>query len=531
MSTKDILINGEDDFIDRDTRSSINEENLLGLIQTKKIDSSEYEYFFYLRIKDIILILMIFFISFHFINYYTIFYFILGLIYLFLIINKTDYFIDKSRFIEIRLIIISIFLIVFKIFFRIFFHKLKDNFFNEIFYDMIILICNFIFIILIKKELCLVNNLNKKKILILIISIFCFIIFNFFLNKLPKRDLIFLIIFNIFLIILFLKKKIIDKYIKILLNIIIIILSLLYIFNFNEEVLKTKNIKSFSYITLNNGIKIPQIGYGVYEIKNDSTTEECVLNALKTGYRLIDTAHIYQNERMVGSAIQKSKIPRKEIFVTSKLWVTDFGSERTEEAIDLMLKRLKLDYIDLLLIHFPFGRYMEAWTEMEKAYKKGKLKSIGISNFENEKLDNFYKNENVSIIPVINQVELHPYFQQREVREKLKEHNTQIEGWAPLGHNLTNIFNEEVIINLSKRYKKTPAQIVLRWHIQSGFVVIPKTTHKERMEENINIFDFKLNENDMKLIDELNFKEPRIQVSDEELEKEFAEALEEEMFD
>ena len=234
---------------------------------------------------------------------------------------------------------------------------------------------------------------------------------------------------------------------------------------------------------------------------------------------------------MVGSAIQKSKIPRKEIFVTSKLWVTDFGSERTGEAIDLMLKRLQLDYIDLLLIHFPFGRYMEAWAEMEKAYKDGKLKSIGISNFENEKLDNFYNNTNVSIIPVINQVELHPYFQQREVREKLKEYNTQIEGWAPLGHNLTNIFNEEIILNLSKKYKKTPAQIVLRWHIQSGFVVIPKTTHKERMEENINIFDFKLNDNDMKQIDELNFKEPRIQSSEEELEKEFAEALEEEMFD
>ena len=276
---------------------------------------------------------------------------------------------------------------------------------------------------------------------------------------------------------------------------------------------------------------MPQIGYGVYEIKNDSTTEECVLNALKTGYRLIDTAHIYQNERMVGSAIKKSGIPRKEIFVTSKLWITDFGSDRTGKAIDMMLNRLKLDYIDLLLIHFPFGKYIEAWIEMEIAYKEGKLKSIGISNFENKKLDNFYKNENVTVTPVINQVELHPYFQQRDVREKLKVNNTQIEGWAPLGHNLTNIFNEEIIIELSKKHNKTPAQIVLRWHIQSGFVTIPKTTHKERMEENINIFDFKLSDDEMEKIDDLNFKQERIQSSEEELEKDFEEYLEEEMFD
>ena len=532
--SRDTLINGEDDFIDRESKSNVNEENLLGLIQTKNIENNQYEFLYDFNIKDIILILMIFFISFHFINYYTIIYFIYGIIYFFLIVNKNIYSIDKKILNEILLIIISLSLIVLKIFFRIFFHKLKNNFFIEILYDMIILIFNLIFFIINKKDLLYIKNLNKRIISILIITIFCFIIFDLFI-KLPFRDLLLLIFIEFFLAILFFKKKIIDRFINISLNIIIIIISITYIFYFNNIVLKksknNNNNNTFSYITLNNGIKMPQIGYGVYEIKNDTTTEECVLNALKTGYRLIDTAHIYRNERMVGSAIKKSEIPREEIFVTSKLWVTDFGSERTGKAIDLMLKRLGLEYIDLLLIHFPFGRYMEAWFEMEKAYKEGKLKSIGISNFENGKLKNFYENENVTIIPVINQVELHPYFQQRDVREILKEHNTQIEGWAPLGHNLTNIFNEDIIIKLSKKYKKTPAQIVLRWHIQSGFVVIPKTTHKERMEENINIFDFNLTENDMKEINDLNLKEKRIQVSDEELEKSFEEALEEEMFD
>ena len=523
------LINGDDDFIDRESKESMNEENLLGLIQTKNVENNENEFLNDFNIKDVILILVIFFISFHFINYYSIIYFIVGIIY-FLLANKSFYFIDKKIFNEIILIIISLSLIVLKILFRIFFHKLKNNFFNEILYDMIILIFNLIFFIINKKHLFCLKNLNLRIIFILIISNFCFIIFDFVFIKLPFRDLLLLIIFELFLTILFFKKKIIERFVKILLNIIIILISITYIFYFNKIVLKSKNNNTFSYITLNNGIKMPQIGYGVYEIKNDTTTEECVLNALKTGYRLIDTAHIYQNERMVGSAIQKSGIPREKIFVTSKLWVTDFGSERTGKAIDLMLKRLNLDYIDLLLIHFPFGRYMEAWIEMEKAYKEGKLKSIGISNFENGKLEKFYK-ENISIIPVINQVELHPYFQQRDVREILKEHNTQIEGWAPLGHNMTNIFNEDVIINLSKKYKKTPAQIVLRWHIQSGFIVIPKTTHKERMEENINIFDFKLNENDMKEINDLNFKEKRVQESEEELEKHFEEELEEEMFD
>ena len=272
-------------------------------------------------------------------------------------------------------------------------------------------------------------------------------------------------------------------------------------------------------IELNNGKKIPQLGYGVYEIPNEKT-EKCVLEALKIGYRHIDTAHMYGNEKEVGSAIKKSGIPREEIFITSKLWITEYGEGKTLAQIDKMLKRFDLEYIDLLLLHFAFNDYIGAYKDLEKAYEQGKVKSIGISNFENQKLEELC--DQVKIKPVLNQVELHPYFQQNDLRKRMEKYNTKIEAWAPLGHALTNIFKEEVILKLSEKYKKTPAQIILRWDIQRGIITIPKSVNPERIKENFEIFDFELTENEIKQIDELDGKGKRIQDSDEVLLKEFA---------
>lgn len=273
-------------------------------------------------------------------------------------------------------------------------------------------------------------------------------------------------------------------------------------------------------IELNNGQKIPQLGYGVYLIPNGET-EKCVLEALKIGYRHIDTAHVYGNEKEVGSAIKKSGIPREEIFVTSKLWITEYGQGKTILQIDKMLKRLDLEYIDLLLLHFPFNDYIGAYKDLEKAYEEGKVKSIGISNFENQKLEELC--ENAKIKPVLNQVELHPYFQQNNLRKRMEKYNTKIEAWAPLGHAMTNIFKEEIIVKLSQKYKKSPAQIILRWDIQRGIITIPKSEKPERIKENFEIFDFELTENEIKQIDDLDGKQQRIQDKDEDLLKQFDE--------
>ena len=268
------------------------------------------------------------------------------------------------------------------------------------------------------------------------------------------------------------------------------------------------------YITLHNGQKIPQIGYG----SPCEDTEHYILEALKIGYRLIDTAHFSENEKEIGSAIRKSGIPREEIFVTSKLWVTEYGQGRTYSQIDKMLKRLDLEYIDLLLLHFPFRDYIGAYKDLEKAYEEGKVKSIGISNFENQKLEELC--DQAKIKPVLNQVELHPYFQQNDLRKRMEKYNTKIEAWAPLGHSMTNIFKEEVIVKLSEKYKKSPAQIVLRWDIQRGIITIPKSEKPERIKENFEIFDFELTEDEVKQINELDGKQKRVQDKDEDLIKE-----------
>ena len=262
-------------------------------------------------------------------------------------------------------------------------------------------------------------------------------------------------------------------------------------------------------IKLYNDKEIPQMGFGVYQIKGDELTEKCVSEALKVGYRHIDTAHYYENERGVGAAIKKSGIPREEIWVTSKVWVTEYGSGKTTSAVEKMLKRLDLEYIDLVLLHYPYNDYLGAYKELEEEYKKGHIKNIGISNFEDSKFRDLYNK--VEIKPVLNQIELHPYFQQRNIRKEMDELNVKTEGWAPLGQASKNLFNEEVIKKMSEKYKKTPAQIILRWHIQSGFITIPKSCNPNRIKENFEVFDFQLTDDEMKEINNLDGKRGRVQ--------------------
>jgi diketogulonate reductase-like aldo/keto reductase len=258
-----------------------------------------------------------------------------------------------------------------------------------------------------------------------------------------------------------------------------------------------------------NGNEIPQLGYGVYQIKGDELTEKCVAEALKVGYRHIDTAHVYENERGVGAAIKKSGIPRDQIWVTSKIWVKEYGSGKTTAAIEKMLKRLDLEYLDLVLLHFPFNDYLGAYAELEAEYEKGRIKNIGISNFEDAKFEELY--EKAKIKPVVNQIELHPYNQQRDIRERMAKVNCKTEGWGPLSEGNANLFNEEAIKTLAEKYKKSSAQIILRWHIQNGFITIPKSVNPDRIKENFEIFDFELTEDEMKGINDLDGKRKRIQ--------------------
>ena len=247
------------------------------------------------------------------------------------------------------------------------------------------------------------------------------------------------------------------------------------------------------YIVLNDGNKIPQMGYGVFLISKDDDAEKCVLEALKVGYRHIDTAHAYFNERGVGRAMKKSGIPRKDIFLTSKLWITEYGEEASYKAIDKMLKRLDTDYIDLLLLHQPFNDYVGAYKAMEKAQKEGKVKSIGISNFYGEQLDDILNK--CTVKPAVNQVECHPYFDQRDLIKQLEQYGTKIESWYPLGHGDKNLIEEEIFTKLGKKYKKTNSQVILRWHLQKGFIVFPKSV--SHIKENFEIFDFELTKDEM----------------------------------
>lgn len=250
-----------------------------------------------------------------------------------------------------------------------------------------------------------------------------------------------------------------------------------------------------TYITLNDGTKIPQFGLGVYMIPEGEQTYNAVLNALKIGVRHIDTAHAYQNERSVGRAVRASGIPRENVWITSKLWVNEYGEGRTAEAIDKMLARLGTDCVDLLLLHQQFGDYLGAWKDMERAVKAGKVRSIGISNFESGRLEELC--EAAVIKPSVLQVECHPYYQQNGLKKRIESYGTVIESWYPIGHGDKGLIGEAVFARLAEKYGKTNVQIILRWHIQEGNIVFPKTTNPVHLRDNFDIFGFELTADEM----------------------------------
>lgn len=257
-------------------------------------------------------------------------------------------------------------------------------------------------------------------------------------------------------------------------------------------------------VILNNGVKMPIIGFGVYQIQDAIECEQAVYDAIMAGYRLIDTAASYQNEEAVGKAIKRSGVPREELFITTKLWVQDAGYESTKKAFARSLERLQLDYLDLYLIHQPFGDVYGSWRAMEELYRKGKVRAIGVSNFRDDRLmDLMVHNE---VIPAVNQVETHPFNQQIESAQFMKDHNVQIESWGPFAEGKNNLFGNEVLALLADKYHKSVAQVVLHWLTQRGVIVIPKSVHKERIAENLNIFDFELSQEDTEKIAALDMK-------------------------
>ena len=258
------------------------------------------------------------------------------------------------------------------------------------------------------------------------------------------------------------------------------------------------------YVTLSNGVKMPQLGYGVYQVTKDEC-ERCVLDALAVGYRSIDTAQAYFNEEEVGNAIQKSGVKREDIFLTSKVWVEHYGYEECKKSVLESLKKLKTDYIDLMLLHQPFSDYYGAWRALEELYKEGKLRAIGISNFYPDRMVDIASF--AKIRPMVNQIEIHPHNQQKEAEKWNKKYGVQLEAWAPFGEGRGGMFDLPELKEIADKYGKTAAQVILRWHLQRGIVVIPKSTHKERMEENFNVFDFKLSDGDMAKISELDRNE------------------------
>lgn len=254
-------------------------------------------------------------------------------------------------------------------------------------------------------------------------------------------------------------------------------------------------------IMLSNGVQMPMEGFGVFQIPNDAC-EAVVLTALKTGYRLIDTASSYQNEKAVGEAIRKSGIPREELFITTKAYIQEMGYEKTKLAFERSLKNLGLDYLDLYLIHMPFGDYYGAWRAMEELYEQGKIRAVGVCNFLPDRLLDLCKN--VRIRPMINQIEHHPHDQRDEELALMKKMGVQPEAWAPFAEGLKGMFSEPLILELAQKYHKTPGQILLRWNIENGCVVIPKTVHESRMRENLDIWDFQLSKQDLERMKELD---------------------------
>ena len=255
------------------------------------------------------------------------------------------------------------------------------------------------------------------------------------------------------------------------------------------------------FVTLNNGVQMPQLGYGVYQVKNEEC-ERCVLDAISVGYRAIDTAQSYGNEEAVGSAIAKCGVPRDQLFLTTKVWISNEGYEKAKASIDKSLKNLQTDYIDLLLIHQPFGDYYGTYRAMEEAYKDGKLRAIGVSNFYPDRLIDLC--QFVEVTPAVNQVETHVFQQQKVAHEYMEKYHVQHESWGPFAEGRKDFFTNPTLVEIGQKYGKSSAQVALRFLLQSDVVVIPKSTHKERMEQNINVFDFTLSSEDMAAIRKLD---------------------------
>lgn len=262
------------------------------------------------------------------------------------------------------------------------------------------------------------------------------------------------------------------------------------------------------YVTLNNGVKMPLEGFGVFQIPDEQVCENAVSDAIKSGYRLIDTAAAYMNEEAVGRAIAKSGVPREELFVVTKLWVQDAGYEKAKKAFETSLEKLGLDYLDLYLIHQPMGDYYGAWRAMEELYKEGKVRAIGVCNFYPAVLADFC--ETVDVIPAVNQVELHPFFAQENALKNMKEYGVTPMAWGPLAEGKHGIFTHPVLTAIGEKYGKSAAQIALKWNVQRNVVIIPKSTHIERMEQNMDIWDFELTADEMAEISNLDFGKSEI---------------------
>lgn len=256
------------------------------------------------------------------------------------------------------------------------------------------------------------------------------------------------------------------------------------------------------YVKLNNGIEMPILGFGVYQIPKEET-KKCVLDAIKVGFRAIDTAQSYFNESEVGDAIVECGIPREELFITTKVWIDNYGYENCKESVMESLRKLKTDYIDLVLLHQPFSDYYGAYRALEELYEEGKIRAIGVSNFYPDRLTDICLFGR-GVVPVINQVEVNPLNAQVEAQENMEKYGVKMEAWAPFGEGRNGLFTNEVLVSIGKKYNKSSAQVMLRWLIQRGVIIACKSTHIERMKENFNVFDFELSEDDMQEISKLD---------------------------
>ena len=259
------------------------------------------------------------------------------------------------------------------------------------------------------------------------------------------------------------------------------------------------------FVTLNNGLKMPKVGFGVYQIKNQEQCKQAVLDAIDVGYRLIDTAQSYGNEEAVGKAIQETSVPRSELFITTKVWISNYGYEKAKASVEESLKKMQLDYIDLVLLHQPFNDYYGAYKALEDLYKEGKIKAIGVSNFYPDRLVDLVLYSEVK--PAVNQVEVNVFHQQIEAQTYNEKYGVQMEAWAPFAEGRNNMFTNPELKAIGDKYGKSIAQVILRWLVQRGIVPLAKSVKKERMQENINIFDFELSDEDMAVIAKMDKKE------------------------